>query len=40
METECVSCKKKTANKHASVGRTRQNRLILVLFVVNKINFH
>ena len=31
METECVSCKKKTANKHATVGRTRQNRLILVL---------
>ena len=26
----CVSCKKNTANKTSSVGRTKQNRLMLV----------
>ena len=30
METYCVSCKKKTANKTSSVRRTKQNRLTLV----------
>ena len=29
METYCVGCKKNTANKNSSPGRTTQNRLIL-----------
>ena len=31
METYCVSCKKKSANKNSSVRQTKQNRLRLVL---------
>ena len=30
METYCVSCKKNSANKNASVRRTKQNRLKIV----------
>ena len=30
METYCLSCKKNTANKSSSVGRTKQNRLMFV----------
>ena len=30
VEKNCVSCKKKSANKNSSVRRTGQNRLILV----------
>ena len=31
METDCVGCKKNTANKSSSVRKTKQNRLMLVL---------
>ena len=30
METYCVSCKKKSANKNSSVRQTKQNRLTLL----------
>ena len=30
MEIYCVSCKKNTANKNCSIGKTRQNRLMLI----------
>ena len=30
METDCVSCKKKTANKNSSVRKSKQNRLMLL----------
>ena len=29
METYCVSCKKNSVNKHSSVRRTKQNKLML-----------
>ena len=32
METYCVTCKTKTANKNPSVRRIKQNRLILLFF--------
>ena len=30
METDCVSCKKNTANENSSARKTKQNRLILL----------
>ena len=30
METYCISCKSNTANTNSNVGRTKQDRLILV----------
>ena len=30
MKTCCDSCKKNTANKHSSIRRTKQNRLMLL----------
>ena len=30
MKTYCVSCKKNTANENSSVGKTKQNRLMLL----------
>ena len=30
MERYCVNCKKYTTNKNSNVGKTKQNRLILL----------
>ena len=30
METYCVSCKKYTKNENSNVGKTKQNRLMLL----------
>ena len=30
METYCVSCKENTSEKNLSVGKTKQNRLMLL----------
>ena len=37
METYCVSCKKNTVNKKSSVGKTKQNRLVLLSKIENSI---
>ena len=43
METYRVSCKKNTANGNSSVGKTEQNRLVLLsncAICGKKINFY